>query len=281
MNGAAQAELSALSQLCGNIASDLNGAWLDLDGSSVTDLDIANATSEWKLAVQSATSISGITAYLWPTWQQLAAPSTFAAAGDVVYLIANSGVTYQYDPNASSTTWKMLPDYSLSVVAAGCTVAAIDGAPVTGTSVGPDYGQTFYLKTYDDEANAWRLIPALHVLRSQLTVKGGSGPLRRLWRTGKFMLSSMEIGKLSQQCQIKTRQDILQFAEIFFLQLPIMAKKICGRNYQASGVKLAPWRQRPLWSLAVHTWEFWIRMVCRTASASAMTIHSWLSRLTQ
>jgi hypothetical protein len=83
----------------------------------------------------------------------LADPTSLAAAGNHAWLVSNSGTTFSHATGGN--TWSALPGMSLSVVAAGSVIAGIDGAPNDGSQINASHGQSFLVKTYNADNNAW------------------------------------------------------------------------------------------------------------------------------
>jgi hypothetical protein len=152
MNSAAQEELTALENLLNTLYDDIATALNDLEQNDLTD-----ALDEWNEIVSAASVLSDVTAYVWPTPIMLPQPTTFAAAGSDIYTVGVSGQANHY-ANANGA-WSSVSDMSLSIVAAGLTVAGINGAPADGANVSPTpYTTDYHVKLYNDSTNTWTTI---------------------------------------------------------------------------------------------------------------------------
>ncbi|MFM0069150.1 hypothetical protein [Paraburkholderia aspalathi] len=166
MNSASQQELTTLIQLCSAMGTDLNEALTDL-----SDDEIAASLAEWNAVVSEAAFLGAITAYIWPSWLNLANPTSLTAAGSNAWVVSNSGTVFSW--TSGSTAWLTLPSYTLSMVSAGSVIAGIDGAPNNAAVLDPNsYGQSFYVKLFNAGQNAWTTVSAFPA--AQVTTDGTS-----------------------------------------------------------------------------------------------------------
>ncbi|UXI70199.1 hypothetical protein [Tahibacter amnicola] len=152
MNTAAQQELATLEALYSTLADDITLALTDLSSG-----DLSDAQNEWNTILQASAVLSGLTAYIWPSFAELSSPSSFAAIGNDVYYIATSGEMYHY--TGSSGSWTDMGVTALSCAGQGTTLVAIDGAPLDGsvTTSNPT-ASTYFVKSYDLSAHSWTTI---------------------------------------------------------------------------------------------------------------------------
>lgn len=151
MNQATQAELTALENLYGTIATDITLAIADLNAN-----DLASAQAEWNTIIAESQFLAQLTAYIWPTPAMLSAPSMFAAISGDIYSIATSGELYHY--SGSSNAWTDMGVTALSVSGAGSVLIAIDGAPIAGGQIGGSNSSTLFVKSYSMPAQSWTTI---------------------------------------------------------------------------------------------------------------------------
>lgn len=151
MNAGAQAELTALENLFNTLEQDVTTALTDLGSTDITD-----AQTEWNDAMSGAAFLSGLTAYIWPSPTLLSSPSSYAAIGNDIYAIGTSGEMYHLPSGASS--WTDMGITALSCVGEGTLLAAIDGAPVDGTSISGGGTSTYFVKSYNFTSQSWSVI---------------------------------------------------------------------------------------------------------------------------
>ncbi|MEO1039813.1 MAG: hypothetical protein AAFX09_09715 [Pseudomonadota bacterium] len=152
LNSAAQKELTTLEQLYSTLADDISTTISDLDADKLDE-----AQAEWEAILEAAQPLEDLTAYIWPTSLMLPSPTSFAPVGSDVYALNVAGDAFHYA--SGGNTWNQLPNSALSIVASGSVVAAIDGAPIDGSTVNPNPSvPTYFVKTYNSGSNAWTTI---------------------------------------------------------------------------------------------------------------------------
>jgi hypothetical protein len=171
MQAAAQTELTALENVLSTLKTDLVTAVSDLEESSP---DWAAAQNEWNEIISVAGNLANITAYVWPSPQELSSPTGLASTGSGLYQVTSSGTAY-YLANAAAA-WSQLPDHSLSIVTGNTSssVVGINGSPAVGAAgADPAYVTDYYVRTYDAASNVWNAIssfPAAQIATDGTTI---------------------------------------------------------------------------------------------------------------
>ncbi len=148
LNATAQQELTVLANMYIELASYLGTMNTDLSSN-----DISAASAEWTQIMQGATSLAGITLYVWPSNVELLAPSTLAVASTGVFVIANSGNVYFCGTGAPS--WQTVSGCALSILATNSAIIKINGAPADGSTSQNSYNTDYTVCRYNSGNNTW------------------------------------------------------------------------------------------------------------------------------
>lgn len=153
MQAAAEQELKALENILSTIYNDLVTAVSDLEKGTP---DWTDAQNEWNEILAVAANLANVTAYVWPTPQELSNPTGITSTNAGLYQVDSSGTAWYIANNGAS--WTQLPGRSLSIVTggSGSVVVGINGAPAVGAAgVNPNYTTDYMVKTYNSGTNAW------------------------------------------------------------------------------------------------------------------------------